>query len=116
MNILWNECEGGVWCPLNSVNLGHHHFNNLIGVYVIFHSLHNPRTVRVGQGSIKDRIEAHRTDPEVQAYNNLGLYVTWASVQTSDLDGVEVFLAQYLKPLVGEKFPNVPPIPVNLPW
>ena len=116
MNVHWTKCEGGIWCKLHEVNLNHHYFNNLIGVYVIFHSLHNPRTVRVGQGSIKDRIEAHRTDPEVQAYNYLGLYVTWAHIPANSLDGVEAFLAQHLRPLVGQNFPNALPVQVNLPW
>ena len=115
MTVHWNKCEGNVWCKLNTVDLSSSHFNRMTGVYVIWHGGNNLRTVRVGQGSIKDRIEAHRTDPEVQAYNHLGLYVTWASIPENCLDGVEVFLAQHLGPLVGQNFPNVPPIPVNLP-
>ena len=116
MNVNWNKCQGDTWCELNNVNLKHEHFDNMTGVYIIWHGGNNPQTVRVGQGFIKDRIESHRSDSEVQAYADLGLYVTWAYVQENYLDGVEVFLAQNLNPLVGERFPDAPPIPVNLPW
>lgn len=116
MTAHWSKCEGNVWCKLNGVDLSSSHFNQMTGVYVIWHGGNNSRTVRVGQGSIKDRIEAHRTDPEVQAYNHLGLYVTWARIPANSLNGVEAFLAQQLNPLVGQRFPDVPIIPVNLPW
>ena len=116
MTVDWTKCNGNVWCKLNEVDLSSSHFNHMIGVYIIWHGGDNPRTVRVGQGFIRDRLQEHRLDPKVQRYASFGLYATWARVPRSDLDGVEVFLAQHLKPLVGEKFPNVPPIPVNLPW
>ena len=116
MNVNWNKCQDNTWCELNNVNLSHNHFDNMIGVYIIWHGGNNPRTVRVGQGFIKDRLEAHRSDSEVQAYVHLGLYVTWAHVQANYLDGVEVFLAESLNPLVGQRFPDARPIPVNLPW
>jgi hypothetical protein len=31
-------------------------------------------------------------------------------------DGIERYLAETLKPKVGEAFPQAPPIAVNLPW
>ncbi len=129
MNIYWNKCENNVWCGLYSLNLNSPHFNNLDGVYVIWYwdKLGNPITIRVGQGNIKERIEYHRTNPQIQAYRTVKqfspspipqfhpLYVTWAAIvsKTSRL-GVESHLANTLKPLVGE-YPNVPPISVNLP-
>ena len=116
MNVNWNKCKGSIWCKLNGVDLNHNHFDDMRGVYIIWHGGDNPQTVRVGQGFIKDRLASHRLDPEIQAYTHLGLYVTWAHVQENYLDGVEVFLAQNLNPLVGEQFPNARPIPVNLPW
>ena len=116
MNVHWTKCEGGIWCKLHEVNLSHHHFDDLMGVYIIFYTPLNPQVVRVGQGFIRDRIEAHRLDPQVQHYADFGLYVTWASIPEGCLDGVEVFLAQHLQPFVGHNFPNVAPIPVNLPW
>jgi len=86
------------------------------GVYIIWHGGSKPATVRVGQGIIKDRLAAHRTDPQVQAYAQLGLFVTWASIPETYRHGVEAFLAAKLNPIVGERFPNVVPIDINLPW
>lgn len=116
MNIKWNKCQGDVWGPLNGVDLSHDHFDQMEGVYVIWHGGPNPKTVRIGQGVIKDRIAAHREDPEVQAYSSKSLFVAWAAVAVAARDGVENFLAQALKPLVGERFPDAVPISVNLPW
>ena len=44
------------------------------------------------------------------------LYVTWASVQASQIDGVERYLANTWNPLVGDAHPDVNPIAVNSPW
>jgi len=116
MDVSWVKCTGNKWCELNTVNLQHASLNNLEGVYVIWHGGSNPATVRVGQGRIRDRLAAHRQDREIQAYASLELYVTWARVDERYQDGVEAYLAQQLRPKVGERFPERTPIPVNLPW
>ena len=116
MNIHWNKCDGDIWCELYGVNLNHNHFNHMTGVYVIWHGGPSPRTVRVGQGFIRDRLKAHRQDPQIQRYQSLGLYVTWTTIRSDLLNGVEAYLAEALGPIVGEQFPNVPLIQVNLPW
>ncbi len=116
MNVSWNKCEGGAWCSLNKVDLPHVHFNGMEGVYVIWHGGPTPKVVRVGQGVIRDRLNAHRQDKEIQAYAGLNLYVTWARMDAQNRDGVEAFLATTLKPLIGDRFPDVVPISVNLPW
>ena len=86
------------------------------GIYIIWHGGSNAHTVRLGQGIIKDRLAAHRVDPEVQAFAQLGLFVTWASIPANYRDGVEAFLAAKLKPKVGQRFPSVSPVEINLPW
>ena len=116
MELNWIKCKGGVWGPLNTVSLSHSHFDSMDGVYIIWHGGSAPKTVRVGQGNIRERLQAHRIDSEVQVYAHLGLYVTWASVPKNSRDGVEAYLAQKLKPIVGERFPDVAHISVNLPW
>jgi hypothetical protein len=116
INLNWNKCQGEIWCPLDTVNLEHEHFDNMEGVYIIWHAGQNPRTVRVGQGIIRDRLKAHREDPEVQAYSQYGLYVTWARVEARNRDGVEAYLASTLSPLVGERFLDTSHVAVNLPW
>jgi len=66
MNLTWNKCQGDDWCSLKSVDLDNSHFDNMEGVYVIWHGGNDAKTVRIGQGVIRDRLAAHRDDPEVQ--------------------------------------------------
>jgi hypothetical protein len=97
------------------VDLGHPHFSGLEGVYIIWRSA-DRRVVRVGQGAIADRLSAHRADPLILAHGLTGeLLVTWAQVSPLYRDGVERYLGEYYKPLVGKVFPDVRPILVNLP-
>src|SRR5271157_3319933 len=116
MNVSWVKCGGGNWCPLETLNLDS--VGDTAGVYIIWHSGNPGRVVRVGQGSpIKGRLSAHRSDKEILAYNKSGtLFVTWAAVPWNQRDGVERFLGDYWKPLVGSVFPDVQPIAVNSPW
>jgi len=116
MQLTWIKCEGGVWCPFQAVDLNSPHFNNLQGVYIIWHGGQNPATVRVGQGVIKERMQAHRNDPAILGYAQYGLFVTWAAVAPPFRDGIERYLAETFNPKVGEAFPQTIPVTVNLPW
>lgn len=116
LTVSWNQCQGDVWCNLINVNLNHAHFDDLEGVYIIWHGGKNAATVRVGQGFIRDRLDAHRQDQDVLAYQQHTLFVTWARVATNQQDGIERYLAEILNPKVGSRFPEVTPIEVNLPW
>lgn len=116
MPVIWNKCQGEVWCKLDTVNLVHQHFNNMEGVYVIWHGGPNPATVYVGSGIIRERLTAHRADARIQAYAALVLFVTWAQVPSEQRNGVEAYLMRRLNPIVPERFPTAPSIEVNLPW
>ena len=117
MQLNWIKCQGSVWCKLNSVNLDHEHFNNMRGVYIIWHGGTDPKVVYVGQGNIKERLEKHQSDSRIQGYDNLDLYVTWAAVLEEHRDGVESYLANTWNPIVGVDHPQTsPPIAVNSPW
>jgi len=116
LTLEWIKCEGDTWCSLLTVNLAHSHFDQLEGVYIIWHAGQNPATVRIGQGVIRDRLSAHRQDPEILRYSQYGLYVTWASVVESYRDGVEKYLGEALNPLVGTRLPDASRIEVNSPW
>lgn len=115
LRVNWIKSVEDTWLGLHTVDLSHSHFDNLSGVYLIWHRGATPHYVRVGQGAIRDRLSSHRNDDEINTYQHLGLSVTWASVPTKQLNGVEAYLAAQCKPLVGERFPNVTPISVNLP-
>jgi len=116
LNVNWQQCEGNVWCNLNTVNINHAHFDNMTGVYMIWHGGAEPRVVYVGKGNIRERIRAHRQDGRIQAYASLGLFVTWASVAAVNQRGVEAYLENHWRPRVGERHPDAPHIQVNSPW
>lgn len=112
----WNKCEGSNWCSFLTVNLSHSHFDDLGGVYIIWHGGQNPSTVYVGQGDIAERLRCHRTEPNIVQYSSLGLFVTWARLGASFRDGAECYLARVLRPKQGVAHPNCPEVAVNLPW
>ena len=116
IRVEWVKCQGDKWCPLQTLDLGHSHFDGMEGVYVIWHGGTKPWTVYVGQGVIAGRLSAHRVDPDILKFKDLGLYATWARVPSQRRDGVEAFLHGQLQPKVGSRYPDVYPIEVNLPW
>jgi hypothetical protein len=109
MNLKWVTLINGQWADLETVDLSS---VNSFGVYVIWNS---NRVVRVGQGDISKRLFAHRNDRDILRHRENGLYVIWASVPSHSVDGVERYLFDLYKPIVGERSPNVSPITVNLP-
>ena len=118
MPIFWMKCENNAWCSLYRVDLSHNYYDNFEGIYIIWYwdNFGNPVTVRVGQGNIRDRLTAHRSDPQIQRYAHLNLLVTWTATLPHSRDGVETYLGKVLKPRVGSLFPNAKPIPVTLPF
>lgn len=113
LKLNWTKCaDGESWCQLENVNLAD---VKTAGVYVIWHAGQPARTVRVGQGDISARLSAHRGDPAILAHRKHGkLLVTWASVPVAQRNGVERYLADHYRPLVGDAFPNCLAIQVNL--
>lgn len=106
------KLQNGGWFALSTLDLAHAHFNNLEGVYIIWKA--NGPVVRVGQGIFRNRLGEHRNTREITAH--APLHVTWAPVAAAYRDGVERYLGNTLRPLVGSAFPNVAPITVALPW
>ena len=115
LNLHWIKAQNGNWLPLEDVNLDD---VNTAGVYVIWHTGNPGRVVYVGQGDVKARLTSHRTNNKaILNYRQQGaLRVTWAAVPASQRDGVERYLADTWKPLVGDAHPDVLPIAVNSPW
>lgn len=112
LTVQWIKCENNQWCDFQKLDLGHDHFKDLKGVYIIWNDVEG--AIRVGSGIIKDRIADHRDDNEITAYGSLK--VTWAAVAENQMQGVEKYLANKLLPEVGDRFPNKNPIQVNLPY
>ena len=115
LKVTWYKLPSGLWCPLEGMDFSR---VSTAGVYTIWHAGNPGRYVRVGQGLISDRAGCHASDPKITAYGRLGkLYVTWAAVpeRLGLRDGVERYLAESLQPLVGDRFPDVASVLVNLP-
>ena len=88
------------------------------GVYIIWHGGTSPATVYVGQGIIRDRLTQHRTDPRIQAYLSLGLYVTWYPCRKPSAMGLlkySMLHNGFSRKLESGIQPHLP-IEVNLPW
>lgn len=115
MILNWMKCIGDQWCNFFELDLNHSHFNDLEGVYIIWHGA-PAAVVYVGQGEIRERIAAHRVESEITQYKTHGLYVTWAPVLEIYRDGVERYLVDEWYPLVGANHPQVMPVKVNSPW
>src|SRR5258708_29360925 len=115
----WVKCQHQQWCPFMTLDLTHPSLDGLGGVYIISHVRNSPWTVRVGQGIVNNRISAHRLDPAILSHLPSRLFVTYASVNEASRHGVERFLAERLQPRVpirDARYPDTPPIVVNLPW
>ena len=115
MNVTWFKCKSGNWCKFDSLDLG---TIDEVGVYVIGYESHTNSiyTIYVGQGDIAERLANHRSDERITKYRSHGtLHTTGANVSTLYRNGVERYVADELKPLVGSRHPDVTPISINLP-
>lgn len=114
MKIEWCKCVLGSNCRLNLLNLNNEHFDNLIGVYVIWYGNDINNVVSVGKGNLREKLFDMKIDTKVLEYGP-DLFVTWAAVPGKSLIGVEAFLCNELKPRIPNSLKSVEPINVNLP-
>ena len=115
MNVTWIKSRADTWLEFRTFDMSTVPATSC-GVYVIWHGGSKPKAVYVGQGTIKSRLTAHRANATIVSYSRYApLYVTWAVVPASQMDGIERYLADTLRPLVGDAHPNALPIAVNIP-
>jgi hypothetical protein len=112
LRLSWARSSDNEWWRLLHLDLAHVH---AIGVYVIWHPGNSWPWIKIGQGYIADCLDEQRNDWAISQYQHLGLYVTWADVSVDHVNGVEAYLGATCCPLVGNRFPDAKPIPVNLP-
>ena len=129
ITVQWQRClKNSLWCQFNEKLLSNGRFEtrlgdhsvNISGIYIIWTGIDNRTVLKVGSGIIKDKLEAHLRDPEIQAYEPTRLYVTWAStlsvIGVEEIQkGVEKFLDIVFKPKLAEHLPDVDLVMVNLP-
>ncbi len=112
----WIRYPNGDWCNFHSLNLYQAHFDIMNGVYIIWYST-TGRILYVGQGHIRNRLEERKKDVRFKWYERSNIYVTWAEVDKHYQNSIESYLADILKPIIGEIHPhNELDIEVNLPW
>ena len=125
----WQRClKNSLWCQFNEKLLSNGRFEtrlgdhsvNISGIYIIWTGIDNRTVLKVGSGIIKDKLEEHLRDPEIQAYKPTRLYVTWAStlsvIGAEEIQkGVEKFLDIVFKPKLAEHLPDIDLVMVNLP-
>jgi hypothetical protein len=103
------------WCDLFRIPVSHEHFNDVAGVYVVWHNGHNP-VLRVGQGYIRTELSTLKLDPRIRSIAaESPVYASWAQVQRALRDGVERYLIDMLGPQIVADVPDVEPVEVNLP-
>jgi hypothetical protein len=115
-NVQWVKSVGGDYLDLLRLDLSSSYFSEpKFGVFVIWYAGPSKSAViRVGQGDIRDSLSARRVDPQVTQFSSQGqLKVSWIVVDKKDFDGVEAYLYDYYKPLVGERKVGIESIPVT---
>ena len=129
ITVQWQRClKNSLWCQFNEKLLSNGRFEtrlgdhsvNISGIYIIWTGIGDRTVLKVGSGIIKDKLEEHLRDPEIQAYKPTRLYVTWAStlsvIGSEEIQkGVEKFLDIVFKPKLAEHLPDVDLVMVNLP-
>lgn len=113
-SVEWIRSKAGSYLRLMDANLSS---CNAYGVYVIWRPggvFQSPLTVRVGSGNIADRLSVHRNDSSVTGYGP-DLLFTFCEPPLGLVQGIERYVGGQLFPVVGERFPAVTPVAVNLP-
>ena len=116
IEVQWVKSSSGQFLDLLRVNLNSSYFNvPRFGVYIIWHTgASSAPVITVGQGNIRERLGALRVSSHINQYSSSGqLKVSWILINQQDFDGVEAFLYDYYKPLVGERKQVSELIPVN---
>lgn len=116
----WGTCDGRGWCLLLTTNwssLDHD------GVYVIWTAataqMSPRRAVYVGQGNIRERLNAHADSAEILGFGSVQtpILATWASSPNPEWrNRVERYLADFYRPFVGKQWPPDQPLQVNVPF
>lgn len=113
--IEWETCKRGTWCNLSELDLGHEHFEDMEGVYVIWQGEENPVALRVSHGLIRECLAREQNDKDVLGYLKDEIYVTWGKVDRKFCGGIVRYIANILRPALDSSSPDVEPIEVNIP-
>ena len=111
----WAKETPDRWFHLDFVDLGK---IKSYGVFVIWKPgvarITPSVTIMVGHGDVASALLRARHDLGVSKHGP-HLMVTWAAVDVLYVAGVEAYLVQQLRPLLGTKLPLASVYPVNIP-
>ena len=116
LTVYWNTFQ---WSVYNTMSIHQNIFYVPKGIYIIWYidTFGSPITVYVGQGNIKQRLRQHRLNSAIRIHNFKGLYVSWVPIAFQyQRNGIEKYLGETLRPLVGSDYPIAIRRNVNLPW
>lgn len=116
LTLNWARTSANTWPAFDTLEMPRAGSGD--GVYIIWWGNTDPDVLYVGAGDVGDRLWYRAGDHRLVDYQRSGLHLscTWAAVDPRQIHGVERFLGDKLQPRFSEKFPQVTPIPVNLPW
>lgn len=113
----WYKCKGGIWCDLYKLDIEHDYLKKLDGVFVIWAGdIKDHKVINVGSGNIRSKLMTAKSDKAIQAFTNVGVFVSWTEVGAFKRAGVELYLINSLKPLIVYSTPKGIPIKTPFPW
>lgn len=118
-NIEWFKCKKVGWCDLFKVDIEHELVSEIEGIYICWTGSgmdDSLSVIKVGEGYIHDIIIDLRSDLEIKAFRNKGVFITWCEIPSYKSSGILKYLEKELKPLfTSEKIAAIPR-KVNIPW
>jgi hypothetical protein len=117
MTLEWFKCKGNQWCNLFKLDLNHEYLQGSEGVFVIWTGAgNNTKFLSVGYGNIGAHLKSNKAELAIQAFQHIGVYVSWAEAPESKQPGISLFLTKALNPAIISSVPKAMAIKVNLPW
>jgi len=117
MQIEWFKCKGGVWCNIFKLDLTHELIRGVDGIFLIWTGSDKQRKIlMVGTGKIDIELEKLRNDLSLQAFQHLGVFVSWTEVPAFRRNAIETFLLTELKPSMNTPREGGGGTKVNMPW
>lgn len=113
LQVEWVMSNAGTWLNPRTVDWTTVDYHGVYAIWAPGTILGGPIWLRAGQGDVRARVQDHIRDARFSLYPEIRF--TYAQVTVWDRDGVERYLGNQLRPKFAERYPEVLPIPVNLP-
>lgn len=113
----WHKCVGDIWCSIYRIDANHVNIKGFTGQYIIWSGkFEGERNVLVvGYGDIRKAIIKYRDDIAIKAFEQFGVYITWADIPGNKKKQIGNFLVKRLSPKMEHKLEKGGEIEINLP-